>query len=542
MWKLVIEDDEGNRTVVPLTRDQYSIGRRDGNTIRLTERNVSREHARLYQRDGMSLAEEPSFVLEDLTSYNGVFVNGLRVAHRQDLSHGDLVQIGDYRIVLQDEILAEAQAASSLDAKQTAPNASSAQAAGLMDRPNRLVMLTGPAAGSEFPLDRERLTIGRAEDVNISVNHNSVSRLHCEVHALGDGRFEIVDKASSNGVRLNGAELRRGIIEPGDIIELGDVKFKFVGAGQIFRPTGSHMPVAIGEFGARAFSRSPRVASALPVAAFVVVVIAGAAGAWVYTRPRVDRTPAATAAAPSRDRTMLDQAKKLCASGDCEAAHEAVSAISDTSPLRFTQDFKDVENKWADDLLARAEVQTDLSTKRTLYQRVAQAMTVESTRRKAGANKLQELDTIANGVVGAASQLPLPSGSPSTGNRADDATAPAVVRADGPRRIFVVADPPPVPSVIAPPPLPPPPTLPVALSPRPSGASVDDRERQLALQGTQDSKILLKQQLEQRVSSGKASDTEIRLLISTCKDLGDKLCIQQARAIQSQRQMGGNVP
>src|SRR3974390_2444749 len=48
MWKLVIEDDEGKRTVVPLTRDQYSIGRKEGNTIRLTERNVSREHARIY--------------------------------------------------------------------------------------------------------------------------------------------------------------------------------------------------------------------------------------------------------------------------------------------------------------------------------------------------------------------------------------------------------------------------------------------------------------------------------------------------------------
>src|ERR1700730_4091715 len=80
MWKLVIEDDEGKRTVVPLTRDQYSIGRKDGNTIRLTERNVSREHARLYRRNGVASADRPPFVIEDLTSYNGVFINGLRCA------------------------------------------------------------------------------------------------------------------------------------------------------------------------------------------------------------------------------------------------------------------------------------------------------------------------------------------------------------------------------------------------------------------------------------------------------------------------------
>ena len=52
MWKLAIEDDEGKQTVVPLTRDEYTIGRKDGTTIRLTERNVSREHARLYKKNG----------------------------------------------------------------------------------------------------------------------------------------------------------------------------------------------------------------------------------------------------------------------------------------------------------------------------------------------------------------------------------------------------------------------------------------------------------------------------------------------------------
>ena len=98
MWKLVIEDDEGKRTLVPLTRDQYSVGRKEGNTIRLTERNVSREHARLFKKaaNGAPVpVDKPTFVLEDLTSYNGVFVNGLRITHAQDLSHGDLVQIGD---------------------------------------------------------------------------------------------------------------------------------------------------------------------------------------------------------------------------------------------------------------------------------------------------------------------------------------------------------------------------------------------------------------------------------------------------------------
>src|SRR5580658_118262 len=264
MWKLVIEDDEGKRTIVPLTRDDYTIGRKEGKSIRLTERNVSRDHAKLRKANGASLPPSPglaasgasppgngedksAYVLEDLTSYNGVYVNGIRVAEARRLVDGDLIQIGDYRIVLQDEQLVEEDSIplESEDLKGTLPTPPRMPSplrtsnAAFLEKPNRLVMLAGPTPGEEYPLVDERLTIGRAEEATISVNHNSVSRMHCEVHALGAGRFEIVDKGSSNGVRVNGADLRRGIIEAGDFIELGDVKFKFVGQGQPFRPGAS---------------------------------------------------------------------------------------------------------------------------------------------------------------------------------------------------------------------------------------------------------------------------------------------------------------
>jgi pSer/pThr/pTyr-binding forkhead associated (FHA) protein len=540
MWKLVIEDDEGKRTVVPLTRDQYSIGRKEGNTIRLTERNVSRAHARLFKNSvaGEGSVDHGAFVLEDLTSYNGVFVNGLRVSHAQDLAHGDLVQIGDYRIILQDEALADVQASATSDTHQTVPNAPTARAAALLDRPNRLVMLAGPTPGAEFPLDRERLTIGRAEDATISVNHNSVSRLHCEVHALGDGRFEIVDKGSSNGVRVNGAELRRGIIEPGDIIELGDVRFKFIGAGQIFRPTESQQLAAINDRDASEMVHGPRNINALPLAAFMVVVVAGAAGAWVYTRPHAERVSAvAVTAAPSPDRSIVELAKKLCAGGDCEGAHERLATIAESSPVRGSPDFKDVENRWADEVLAKADHETDLATKRAMYQRVAQAMTVEPGRRKLGADRLQELDLVASAAATNPLALPVASNAPEESAPPPSPPPTVPARTETARRPNpVAAEPPPPPPMQVPPALPPPPTLPATSSSKPAGGGgVDDRERQLALQGTPDSKIQLKQQLEQRVYSGKASDTEIRLLISTCKDLGDKPCVQQARAIQAQR-------
>src|SRR5712671_2860187 len=147
MWKLVIEDDEGKRTVVPLTRDDYTIGRKEGNTIRLTERNVSREHAKLRKQKMNGGGTPTQYQLEDCTSYNGVYVNGLRVANTQELIHGDLIQIGDYRMVLQDDQVVEAPTAVpsiSADAKTTIPAALINRGASLMERPNRLVMLAGP--------------------------------------------------------------------------------------------------------------------------------------------------------------------------------------------------------------------------------------------------------------------------------------------------------------------------------------------------------------------------------------------------------------
>src|SRR5207248_9447154 len=95
--KLIIEDEEGGKTVVPLVREEITIGRQDGNTIRLTERNVSRRHARLVKQNG-------NVLIEDLGSYNGVRVNGEKITGRMRIKEGDLVEIGDYDLGIQGKL------------------------------------------------------------------------------------------------------------------------------------------------------------------------------------------------------------------------------------------------------------------------------------------------------------------------------------------------------------------------------------------------------------------------------------------------------
>jgi pSer/pThr/pTyr-binding forkhead associated (FHA) protein/tetratricopeptide (TPR) repeat protein len=93
MHKLTIEDDEGKTVVVPLIRDEITVGRQEGNSIRLTERNISRRHARFFRQGG-------NLFVEDLGSYTGIKVSGARITAPTLLKDGDLVVIGDYKLTV----------------------------------------------------------------------------------------------------------------------------------------------------------------------------------------------------------------------------------------------------------------------------------------------------------------------------------------------------------------------------------------------------------------------------------------------------------
>ena len=345
MYNLVISDDEGQTTVVPLLRDEITIGRQAGNTIRLTERNVSRNHARLVKRNG-------SYIVEDLGSYNGVMVNGERVDAAAELSSGDQLSIGDYALALQLDA-AEAVQRPPVPAADSGP-------------PPRLIVLSEPAAGAEFSLAKPIMRIGRDERLDIWINHKSISHEHAEIQIV-NGIVTVFDLDSANGVRVNGIDTKRAILESGDVLELGAVRFRFL------TPQGTHTLEEIPGETPEALARSPERKSLFVLAVLGRLVLVGA-GAILVTLPETpsviqDLEPAETvlpvAAAPVAEEAtgmrhepdssdepqeweaLLARAQSKLAQGRIDAAYDIANELPTDSVLRGTPEFGEIRYRYA---------------------------------------------------------------------------------------------------------------------------------------------------------------------------------------------------
>jgi hypothetical protein len=88
---MIVKSGSRSGTNFSLKKSVVKLGRDPGNDIVVDDKKSSREHAKLKLEDG-------KFVLYDLASSNGTYVNGTKVTN-QSLMDGDEVQIGDTVLV-----------------------------------------------------------------------------------------------------------------------------------------------------------------------------------------------------------------------------------------------------------------------------------------------------------------------------------------------------------------------------------------------------------------------------------------------------------
>lgn len=91
-FQLIMRSGPTPGAAFALEGDQMTIGRDSTNEITINDAEISRRHARLTFQGG-------KYVLEDLGSTNGTFVNGQRLAGPRVLKAGEVVSFGE-QIVL----------------------------------------------------------------------------------------------------------------------------------------------------------------------------------------------------------------------------------------------------------------------------------------------------------------------------------------------------------------------------------------------------------------------------------------------------------
>jgi pilus assembly protein CpaF len=86
---VVIHEKGGQPRRQDFDKNEVTIGRVQGNDIVLPKQNVSKKHSRIVVKDG-------KFIIVDLKSTNGTYVNGRKIASPMVIKETDKIYIGDF--------------------------------------------------------------------------------------------------------------------------------------------------------------------------------------------------------------------------------------------------------------------------------------------------------------------------------------------------------------------------------------------------------------------------------------------------------------
>ncbi|MEQ8819518.1 MAG: FHA domain-containing protein [Sumerlaeia bacterium] len=196
-----------------MDKDVLSIGRARDNDIVVENLSVSRNHARIRHEGGR-------FVLTDLNSANGSFVNGVKIS-KAELKDDDIISIGKHKLhFISPEMMSEkASAPQKGPAPQAPPRADG-------DIPALLVVLRGKQADRRFPLSRGSIAIGRANDNDIRLHDWFVSKKHAVV-SFENEEFILRDLGSWRGTMVNGQPVKESKLHQSDKIMFGNTVLEF---------------------------------------------------------------------------------------------------------------------------------------------------------------------------------------------------------------------------------------------------------------------------------------------------------------------------
>jgi len=233
-----------SQTITPeefeLTKSEIIIGREEDADLTVPSQAVSRRHARLTRKgDG--------YVVEDLGSSNGTYINGQKLSGQRALKSGDQIRLGRAVTLVYETPKYEA---SKVDTSATSIEAGISESAKTVAREAPEVPLgarqtvigeipveskidTGPpelvvAIAGENPkthkLTGQSITIGRQEGNDILITSPLVSRHHAQLDKLDGGYKLTASSEATNPILFEGRELDGPrVLRHGDILRIGSL-------------------------------------------------------------------------------------------------------------------------------------------------------------------------------------------------------------------------------------------------------------------------------------------------------------------------------
>ena len=252
MAKLILRFEAAVLKEIPLKKTSLSIGRSPGNDVVIDNLAVSGHHARLS-------IDEDHYVIEDMNSLNGTFLNNQRI-RRSTLKDGDEIVIGKHSLVYHEEggilsgdMIEATQPAQQrsmdstmvLDTKQrreflakvtsvsTASTGEVTESAGVAedseskDRLGCLIVLDGKTDQREYILTSKLSVIGKSPMASVKLKGWFAPRVAAVINRR-EGTYNIAPSDKAGAAKVNSEVLSAPReLREGDMIQIGRVKMQF---------------------------------------------------------------------------------------------------------------------------------------------------------------------------------------------------------------------------------------------------------------------------------------------------------------------------
>jgi len=233
MAKFILQFNGVKLKEISIDKEIITIGRKGNNDIIIDNLAVSRHHARLVQKGD-------KFILEDLDSFNGTFINEKKVA-KGELGEGDRILIGKHTLVFlkENQVSLDIVKPHSMEEtcfldtkihRELLAESKEQKAEGekkVKELKGVIAYISDNGSIKELNLYKRVTVIGNKEHADIKVKGFFVGKTALLINKKSDA-FYVSRGDGRSSPKLNGEKIKGQIkLRDNDFIEVGSIKMHF---------------------------------------------------------------------------------------------------------------------------------------------------------------------------------------------------------------------------------------------------------------------------------------------------------------------------